>query len=359
MCRAQPGPRCPKHMRAKTTSLLAARKRADNTLATTNPGTRAYERAVHAREHLDDELVLTYNDLNSSASRRGELEDEIDARAAADPNDPQLRILSRSLATGRLLHAERTRQQKMMPPVDLDSCTPEAKQAWLDLGAARADMARYKVRMDVNGSQPDVWASWRSRHADAAHDAEIAAARFAAIQKDGPHAWGSMTSAQRTEARAAVNDTADFTTPSAPQPLEDVFNDYIDQQAGQPPTVDPELVNWTGQSGPDPDIDSPSWAEARAKQNAADADADEPTAYSAKQRTPPGYVGRRAARKRRAGSARGALRELRRKNSQVADGQQFQSLTRPSPGQGGDPDKAAISDPTGMMMLMALFSGRR
>lgn len=48
-----------------------------------------------------------------------------------------------------------------------------------------------------------------------------------------------------------------------------------------------------------------------------------------------------------------------RRATKLADDQQIQSLTRPAPGQGDDPDKAAIPDPTGMMMLLSLFTERR
>ncbi|MFL0579513.1 hypothetical protein [Dietzia sp. 179-F 9C3 NHS] len=365
MCRAQPGPRCPKHTRAKITSLLATRKRIEDRLAAANPGTRAWEKAAQDRQRNDEALVLANNELNSSTNRQKELEDTIETLASTDPKDPKLRTLARDLATGRLLHAERLRQQKLMPAIDLKSCHPAARQAWLELGEARASMARYKVRMDVNGSQPDVWASWRDRHADAARRAELAAARFEAIQKNGPQAWGLMTADERTKARAAVNETADFTTPTAPQTLEDVFNDYIDQQGGASPNLDPRLVNWAGEDNPAPDVDSPAWAEARARRNAAEAagdtDADGPVTakpFSGKQQTPPGYAGRRATRRQRAGSARQLLREIRR-GTQSMDSEKLQSLLRPAPGQDGDPSKAAIADPTGMMMLLALFTGRR
>lgn len=359
MCRAQPGPRCPKHTRTKLTALVAARRRIEARLAAASPNTRAYERAVKDREANDDQLLLAHNELNSSPTRQKELEAEIDAVAAADPNDPALRHLSRDLATGRLLHAERLRQQKLMPEVDLTSCSQASREAWLELGEARADMARYKVRMDVNGSQPDVWATWRDRHADAARRAELAAARFQAVESNGPNAWSAMTETERSKARAAVNATADFTTPTAPQPLEDVFNDYIDAQNGERPHLSPELANQDDANAPAPEVDSPSWAEARARQAAAAEDDPEPKPFSNKQQTPPGYASRRANRRRRSGSARQRLREIRRSAEKAGDDQQFQSLLRPAPGQDGDPSKAAISDPTGMMMLLSLFTERR
>lgn len=358
MCRAQPGPRCPKHTRTKLTALVATRRRIETRLADASPNTRAYQRAVKNREANDDQILMAHNELNSSPTRQKELEAEIDAVAAADPNDPALRFLSRDLATGRLLHAERLRQQKLMPEVDLSSCSPASREAWLELGEARADMARYKVRMDVNGSQPDVWATWRDRHADAARRAELAAARFQAIESNGPHAWATMTDAERRKARAAVNATADFTTPTAPQPLEEVFNDYIDAQGGERPYLPPELANHGDENAPDPEVDSPSWAEARAREAVADEDEGSPKPFSKKQQTPPGYASRRAQRRRRASGARQRLREMRRA-TKLADDQQIQSLTRPAPGQGDDPDKAAIPDPTGMMMLLSLFTERR
>lgn len=359
MCRAQPGPRCPKHARTRITALLATRQRIEKRLADASPTTLAYERAVKDREANDDQLLLAHTELNSSPARQKELEAEIDSLAAADPNDPKLRSLARDLATGRLLHAERSRQNKMMPKIDLDSCSPAAREAWLELGEARADMARYKVRMDVNGSQPDSWATWRDRHASSARRAELAAARFQAIQADGPQGWANMTTAERSKARAAVNATADFTTPTAPQPLEDVFNDYIDAQGGERPYLPPELANHGDENAPDAEVDSPSWAEARARKAVEDEDESGPKPFSKKQQTPPGYAGRRARRRSRAGSARQQLREMRRVTNKVANDQQFQSLTRPAPGQSDDPSKAAVADPTGMMMLLSLFTERR
>lgn len=359
MCRAQPGPRCPQHTRSKITSLLATRQRIEKRLADASPATRAYERAVKAREANDDQLLLAHTELNSSPTRQKELEAEIDNLAAANLNDPKLRPLSRDLATGRLLHAERLRQNKLMPDVDLASCSPAAREAWLELGEARADMARYKVRMDVNGSQPDVWATWRDRHANSARRAELAAARFQAVQANGPQGWANMTAAERNQARAAVNATADFTTPTAPQPLEDVFNDYIDAQGGERPHLSPDLANQNDENAPDPDVDSASWAEARAREAIADEDESGPKPYSNKQQTPPGYASRRVNRRQRSGSARQHLRELRRTAAKAGNDQQLQSLTKPAQGQGDDPDKAAVSDPTGMMMLLSLFTERR
>lgn len=358
MCRAQPGPRCPKHSRTRITSLLATRQRVVKRLAEASPNTLAYERAVKDRQANDDQLLMAHTELNSSPTRQKELEDEIDALAAANPNDPKLRTLARDLATGRLLHAERLRQNRLMPEIDTDSCSPAAREAWLELGEARADMARYKVRMDVNGSEPDVWATWRDRHAAAARRAEVAAARFEAVQAGGPQAWANMTTAERKKARAEINATADFTTPVAPQRLEEVFNDYIDAQDGERPHLPPELANLDDANAPDPDVDSPSWAEARAREAAASAGDDEPKAFSNKQQTPPGYAGRRAQRRRRASGARQKLRELRRATTNVANDQKLQSLIRPAPGQ-GDPDKVAMTDPTGMMMLLSLITQRR
>lgn len=352
MCRAQPGPRCPAHTRNKLNSLLATRTRIDDRITAATPGSRAWEKAIRAREHNDDDILLAHTDLNSAPSRRAELEDDIAARAAENPDDPQLRVLARDLATGRLLHAERLRQQRLMPPIDVNSCDPAAREAWLELGEARADMARYKIRMDVNGSEPDVWLKWRDRHAEAAQRAQFAAAQFDAIDTDGPGAWAQMTAAERDAARAKINSTADFTTPAAPQPLEEVFNDYIDQQGGHSPTIDPDLVNLALQDAPDPDIDSRAWAEARAR--SADGDAN----YSNKQKTPPGYAGRRAARRRRALKGRQAWLAVRR-SAQTLEAEKLTAALRPASGQGSDPDKAAISDPSGMMLLLALFTRRR
>ena len=359
MCRAQPGPRCPKHTRSRLTALLATRQQIERRLDAASPTTQAYEQAIKARDANNDQILMAHTELNSSPTRQKELEAQIDEVAAADPNDPTLRTLSRDLATGRLLYAERTRQHRMMPNVDLDSCSPAARDAWHELGEARASMARYKVRMDVNGSTPDVWATWRDRHAEAARRAEIAAARFNAIQADGPQAWSNMTPAERKAARATVNETADFTTPTAPQPLEDVFNDYIDAQSGHRPHLQPELANQPDDNAPDQDVDSPSWAESRAREAANQEDRDETKRYSDKQQTPPGYVGRRSQRRRRAGSARQRLREMRRAASKAGEEGKWQSLTRPAQGQDGDPDKVAASDPTGMMMLLSLLTDRR
>lgn len=358
MCRAQPGPRCPKHTRSKITALVSARQRIEQRLTDASPTTRAYQRAIKDREANDSQLLLAHTELNSAPARQKELEDQIDSLAAADPNDPKLRPLARDLAIGRLLHAERLRQQKLMPEVDLTSCSPAAREAWHELGDARADMARYKIRMDVNGSQPDVWATWRDRHFASARRAELAAARFQAVQADGPQAWSAMTTAERDKARAAVNATADFTTPAAPQPLEDVFNDYVDAQGGERPHLDPELANMDDENAPAPDVDSPSWAEARARDASAD-DGPEAKTFSNKQQTPPGYAGRRARRRRRSGSSRQRLREMRRVATKAGNDQQFESLTKPAPGQGGDPTKTAVADPTGMMMLLSLLTERR
>lgn len=384
MCRAQPGPRCPKHSTARITSHLATRERIRSRIESANPGTLTYERAVQDLEDIDDALLMDHTDLNSAPSRWDELSNEIDTRFATNPDDPNLPRLARALATGRLMHAERTRQAKMMPSIDREASSAAANAAWSDLGDARADMARFKVRMDMNGSDYDTWSKWRDRHKEAATRAEIAGARYEAITANGPSAWRNLDADEKLAARAAVTETADFTTPTAPQPLGEVFNDYADRAEGKPPLVSPELANSLGPDTPGSDIDSTAWAEARALKAAPSAGAPKPTAAGPtlspskppespedqdsgpqepqgqpQRKTPPGYAGQRANRRRRLVSARQAWTAIKR-GERSLDGQGIRQFLQPAQGQAKDPDAAAMLDPTGITFLLSMMSpGKR
>lgn len=388
MCRPQPGPRCPRHSTARITSHLATRKRIQARIDSANPNTLAYERAVQELADIDDTLLMDHTDLNSSPSRWDALSDEIDTRFAKNPDDPDLPRFARALATGRLMHAERTRQAKMMPAIDRDSASDAANAAWADLGDARADMARFKVRMDMNGSDYDTWAKWRDRHRDAATRAEIAGARYEAITANGPSAWRELDADEKLAARAAVAEAADFTTPTAPQTLSEVFNDYADRAEGKPPLVSPELANSLGPDSPGSDIDSVAWAEARARRANPTTGAPVPTAAGStlslsspspstqtpageaasgqqdrsgkpQRKTPPGYAGQRAQRRRRLTSSKQVWMAIKRGERNL-DGQGLRQFIQPAQGQGKDPDASAALDPTGITFLLSMMSpGKR
>lgn len=393
MCRPQPGPRCPKHSSARIASHLATRTRIQARIEAATPGTKAYERAIEDLDDINNTLLMDHTDLNSAPSRWEALEGEIDTRFANDPDDPQISQFARSLATGRLLHAERTRQNKLMPTLDRAAASTEAFDAWSELGEARADMARYKVRMDMNGSDYDTWSSWRDRHQEAASRAEIAAARYEAVSADGPSAWREMGEEDKLAARAAVAETADFTTPTAPQPIGEVFNEYADRAEGKPPLIDEELASSLGPDNPDVDIDSTSWAEARARGGNGSAGAPSSTKNqlqlgstpqkakeqqtqdqepaeaqpanqegseqaAPRQKTPPGYAGQRARRRRRLMSSRQMWSQVKR-GERALDGQGLRKFVEPAQGQGKDPEAAGVLDPTGITFLLSMMSPSR
>jgi len=388
MCRPQPGPRCPKHSSARIASHLATRKRIQDRLARAKPNTLGYERAAQDLADIDDTLLMDHTDLNSAPSRWDELSAEIDGRFAEDPDDPDLPRYARALATGRLMHAERTRQAKMMPTIDRDSASDAASAAWSALGEARADMARFKVRMDMNGSDYDTWSKWRDRHKDAATRAEVAAARYETVTANGPSAWRDLDADEKLAARAAVAKTADFTTPTAPQTLGEVFNEYADRAEGKPPLVSPELANSLGPDSPGSDIDSTAWAEERARQAASASGAPAPSAAGPtlapsspsqpaqapaeeaadaqggrsgkpQRKTPPGYAGQRANRRRRLASSKQVWMAIKRAERSL-DGEGLRRYIQPAQGQGKDPDAASVLDPTGITFLLSMMSpGKR
>lgn len=401
MCRRQPGPRCPKHSKQRLHAKVARLERLQDQLSKHTPGSSKYDRTLAEIRELKDQIIMDDNDYNSSPSRWKELADFLE-KSAADGNtdSPEFKKAARDLATGKMLWAERRRQNKMMPPIDRKTASHAARAAWDDLGNARAEMARYKVRMDMNGADYKTWLKWQKGHYAAAQEAEIAAAKFQAITKDGPSAWRELSPEKRLALRQQVGATADFTTATSPKALSDVVNDYADQAEGKQPFLDPELANHlTAADNPDPEIDSPSWAEKRARDQAKKATEQAPSsdvpnpptvkvsapqapappggksaaakkspttadapAQSApaqpRQKTPPGYAGQRARRKRRLASGRQVWTAAKRGEQQFGNGKLAQ-YTRPDPEQSKNPEASAMTDPTGLSLLLEMLKPSR
>lgn len=399
MCRRQPGPRCPQHSKIRLDAKIARRSRLHDRLTHTTAGTLAHSRLLDELRTIDDDIIMDANDYNSSPSRWRSMADYLETHTAAgDTDSAAFKQTARDLATGKMLWAERRRQNAMMPPIDRATASIAARAAWDDLGNARANMARYRVRMDMNGADYETWLRWQQRHRDAAVDATIAAARFEAITRNGPAGWSQLNPEQRLAARQAVAATADFTTPTAPQPLSEVINDYADHAEGKPPFVAPELAKQLAVCGdnPDPEIDSVSWAQQRAATRPAappgtagggprtpaptDSPSDGPgtqadnsssgrddgrgvpgqmsQARIRRQQTPPGYAGQRAQRSRRLISARQAWAGAKR-GKRYLDGEALATFRRPDPEQAKNQQAAALLDVSGLSLLLEMMKPSR
>lgn len=348
MCRAEPGPRCPKHARGKIKSHLARRDALRETIASSEPASAARAAALDELAEVEDKLLLDHNDLNSTPTQQKKLSTKLEQLLKDDPNNKQVPQLARNLATGRLLYAERMRQKQLMPRLNQTTATPAARAAWTDLGQARADMARYKVRMDMNGADYDTWRKWQHRHYEAAKRAETAAAQFDTINKNGPSSWQHLDTAQRDAARVKVAKEADFSSPVAPRPITEVFSEFDNEEAASPKLVDPDVTADVEELPEDEDTGNPDDTAGPPDQT------EEPT-----EQRPSGSVNApnpRPSRRR----ARGALSAKSVWANAKRRGQSLDSkLGRGVSSQGDNEELGHVVDPTGISMLLTLFSRGR
>lgn len=236
MCKAKPGRRCPKCRASALTAQQATVRRLHAKLQTLKPGTSAHSHMLHERDLAARELIMRQADLDSTEEARADLAAEIERRLATNPRDKELPRLSKRLIEGRLMEAYRRDQVAAMPPRPTH---PAALTAYKELGDARYDMARCRLRMDMNGGNQREWEYWSRRHYDAAENANIAAARLQVIEESGDaHAWNALSDSERSAARVQAAQDGTFSTPAAPRPLEDVLQDYADRQEGFVPIPD-------------------------------------------------------------------------------------------------------------------------
>ena len=235
MCKAKPGRRCPKCRSTAVNSQANNVRRLSQHLKNADPGTEAYARLQRERDDAARELIMRQVDLASTAEAREEYANDLAQMLADNPKDPKIRATARLLVEGRLMDAYRREQMGLMPP---KPSHPAAQQAYKDLGDARFDLARYRVRMDLNGADTAEWEHWSQRHFDAAQRANIAAAKMHAIEAADPSAWSNMSAADRLGARQQLAETTDFSTPVAPRTIEDVLHDYADRAEGHDPIPD-------------------------------------------------------------------------------------------------------------------------
>jgi hypothetical protein len=236
MCKAKPGRRCPKCRSTAVISQQNILRRLSQRLKDADPGTDTYAALQRECDYAARELIMRQADLASTAEAREEYAAELSQLLAEDVKHPKIQSTARLLVEGRLMDAYRREQMGLMPTKPNH---PSAQQAYKDLGDARFDLARYRVRMDLNGADTAVWEHWSKRHFDAAQRANIAAAKLGAIETSGdPSAWSNMTPADRLAARKQLAETTDFSTPVAPRTIEDVLHDYADREEGHDPIPD-------------------------------------------------------------------------------------------------------------------------
>ncbi|MBM4569196.1 hypothetical protein GS489_01415 [Rhodococcus hoagii] len=203
---------------------------------TLTPGTPEYTHAAHELDLAAREMIMRQADLDSTEETRANLAADIEARLAANPRDKEIPGLSKRLIEGRLMEAYRRDQVAAMPPRPTH---PAALDAYRELGDARYDMARCRLRMDMNGADQREWEHWARRHYEAAENANIAASRMHVIEQAGDSkAWTDLTDAERHNVRVQTAADGTFSTPAAPRSLEDVLQDYADREDGYAPIPD-------------------------------------------------------------------------------------------------------------------------
>lgn len=145
MCKAKPGRRCPKCRGAAVTAQRSALARAQARYAAATNKSAADRDALGLEVRSSArELIMRQTELDSTDEVRAQLESEINRRVEADPKDPELAKLSKRLIEGRLMDEYRREQVAAMPARPTH---PAAVEAYRELGDARYDMARAKVRI--------------------------------------------------------------------------------------------------------------------------------------------------------------------------------------------------------------------
>ncbi|WP_161987435.1 hypothetical protein [Prescottella subtropica] len=236
MCKAKPGRRCPRCRAAALTAQRNTVRRLHSKVQALTPGTAEHTQATHERDLAAREMIMRQADLDSTEEARVNLAADIEARLAADPRDKEIPGLSKRLIEGRLMEAYRRDQIAAMPPKPTH---PAALDAYKELGDARYDMARCRLRMDMNSGDQREWEHWARRHYEAAENANIAASRMHVIEQSGdPKAWADLTDAERHQMRVQTAADGTFSTPAAPRALDDVLHDYADRQDGFVPIPD-------------------------------------------------------------------------------------------------------------------------
>lgn len=370
MCRRQPGPRCPNHVRGTISRHANQLEKVKARLDNANPGTKAhtYEQAKYAQ--LSDEILCDRVDLDSTQWQRHKLEEELVSLCEAERIDrTKVATTARSLLGGHLMHAERVRQNRLVPRRP-KAMSKETEAAYDELCNARADMARYKVQMDLSGANEEEWSRWRDKHAEAANRALVADAHFAVSHKDGEGAWAGAGNAGRDAAKEASRDRSDFTTPDAPVSITEVASRHVDSVQGEPPFIAEEMAGLLTADDTPPEVDSVEWAEQRARkakrrQNEKGGTAPEGQSGDGT-RTPPapdGYAARGRARNQRVAGGKRAWQDIRKLDRGIKSvgsrGQRLQSSLRPAPEQKSNTETQAMTDPTGIMLILAMLGGSR
>lgn len=238
MCKAKPGRRCPKCRGSAVTAQRNALARAQARYAAATNKSAADRDALGSEVRASArELIMRQTELDSTDEVRAQLEAEINKRVEADPKDPELAKLSKRLIEGRLMDEYRREQVAAMPARPTH---PAAVEAYRELGDARYDMARAKVRMDMNGDNPAEWNHWSREHFKSAEAANTAAARMHVIEaaQDG-RAWQALPNGDRMTVRQELAEDGSFATPAAPRPIDEILHDYTDRSEGYEPLPDP------------------------------------------------------------------------------------------------------------------------
>jgi hypothetical protein len=356
MCKAKPGRRCPKCRGAAVTAQRSALARAQARYAAATNKSAADRDALGSEVRSSArELIMRQTELDSTDEVRAQLESEINRRVEADPKDPELAKLSKRLIEGRLMDEYRREQVAAMPARPTH---PAAVEAYRELGDARYDMARAKVRMDINGDNPAEWNHWSREHFKCAEAANTAAARMHVIEaaQDG-RAWQALSNGDRIAVRQELAEGGSFTTPAAPRPIDEILHDYADRSEGYEPLPDPldyaAHAPFAGFIGP---VRKPPITQTATKGPATEETATKRTAEetapkrTANKRTATEQKRRRSERSR---DARRMLASIRSTSGKInPDRLATKAGVNPSGGSGQHADSL---DCTGMLLLLELL----